>query len=83
MRYRADRKTGRLVEADTGKPVVLSSDPKDIHAPRLNSDAVDVVSPITGRPFDSKSGYYRHLKDNGCHIVESSHEPVAKGQEAR
>jgi len=38
--------------------------------PYVISDHLDgTASPITGKMFDSKSAYYRHVRENGCEIV--------------
>lgn len=29
-----------------------------------------VVSPIDGKPYDSKSAYHRKIREAGCHVVE-------------
>lgn len=44
--------------------------------PMVISDSLaDVCSPITGRPYDSKSAYYAHVKANNCEIV--GNDPIA------
>ena len=41
-----------------------------VPTPRIISDYLpDVVNPIDGKPYDSKSAYYRKVKDEGCEIV--------------
>lgn len=32
----------------------------------------DVVNPIDGKPYDSKSAYYKKVKESGCHITDGS-----------
>lgn len=58
----------------------------DLPAPRLIRDGIDDVwNPVNGRKYDSKSAYYRAVKDAGCEIagndssVTQAHEkPVAQ-----
>lgn len=44
----------------------------DLPAPRLIRDGLDDVwNPVNGKIYDSKSSYYRAVKDAGCEIAGS------------
>lgn len=46
-----------------------------LSSPRIVSDAMDdVVNPLDGKPYDSKSSYYRTVKTAGCEIDDRSFE---------
>jgi len=51
---------------DRGPPAARSALPR----PMIISDTLaDVVNPINGKPYDSKSAYYRDVKAAGCTIM--------------
>lgn len=39
----------------------------------ISDNLNDVVNPIDGKPYDSKSAYYRKVRESGCNIVEDNH----------
>lgn len=44
----------------------------DLPSPRLIRDGLDdVINPIDGRPYSSKSAYYRKVREAGCEIAGS------------
>lgn len=50
----------------------------DLAAPMLIRDALnDVQNPCDGKTYDSKSAYYRAVKDAGCVIVGNEAEKLA------
>lgn len=39
----------------------------------VQTDSLDnVVSPIDGKPYDSKSSYYKSIQEAGCNIIEDN-----------
>lgn len=51
---------------DVRAPVAQSALPR----PMIISDTLhDVINPINGKPYDSKSRYYRDVKAAGCSII--------------
>lgn len=57
----------------------------DLPAPRLIRDGLDGVwNPVNGKVYDSKSAYYRAVKDAGCEIagndssISRAHEKVVQ-----
>jgi hypothetical protein len=59
---------GRLLDKRLApRPVVQRS---GLPAPMIISDALgEVWNPVNGQVYDSKSAYYRAVKDAGCQIV--------------
>lgn len=42
----------------------------DLPTPRLIRDGLDdVINPLDGKPYSSKSAYYRKVREAGCEIV--------------
>ncbi len=63
-----DRKTGELV------PKHLYREPNparsDLPSPMIIGDSLDdVVNPVNGRRYSSKSQYYKAVRSAGCEIV--------------
>lgn len=42
----------------------------DLPAPAIRPDTIEVRSMVNGAMFDSRSAYYKHLKDTGHHIMD-------------
>lgn len=72
---RSDGKPGWIPESEWR--------PTGVKGVQIIGDGVDVVSPITGERFDSKSSYYGHLKQHGCNIMESTPSWVREQQYRR
>lgn len=52
---------------DDVRPYIARS---PLPCPMVISDTLaDVVNPINGKPYDSKSSYYAAVKDAGCEIL--------------
>jgi hypothetical protein len=59
-----------------------------VGGPYIISDHLDgTASPISGKIYDSKSAYYRHIRNNGCQIVGNEKmeapRPVSMGDPSR
>lgn len=68
MRYIVDRKTGHLIPASQYRREASA-------APMVISDHLsDVRNPVDGKVYDSKSRYYRTVREAGCEIV--GNEPI-------
>lgn len=65
---------GALIEKRLAPP--LRSTRSGLPAPMIISDRLDDVwNPVNGQSYDSKSAYYRAVKDAGCEIV--GNDPIA------
>jgi hypothetical protein len=52
--------------------------------PSIISDALDYVqNPVDGKRYDSKSAYYRAVKDAGCEIVGNEAEKMMSAPTAK
>ena len=50
----------------------------ELAAPMIIRDGLEnVVNPCDGKPYDSKSAYYRAVKNAGCEIVGNEAEKLA------
>ena len=49
---------------------VMTYSRSDLPVPMIISDTLhDVVNPLDGKPYDSKSNYYRTVRENDCQIL--------------
>lgn len=67
-------RNGTLVPKHLAPPLHV----KHANAPGVISDCIDsTVNPANGKRYDSKSKYYKAVKDAGCSILGSNEMPSA------
>lgn len=60
---------GKLIERHLAPPLVFGAR-SDLPTPMIIRDGLDdVVNPIDGKPYSSKSAYYRTVRQAGCEIA--------------
>lgn len=67
------RKVSEAIASGEVSPIKTESFVKG-RAPRVVSDDLGVqgvVNPVNGKRYDSKSAYYRAVKESGSHIIEA------------
>lgn len=74
MRTRYVLRDGELVEKRYAAPLNAS-------AYVISDHLDDVVCPLNGRPYDSKSAFYRTVRDAGCEIAGNDSSLTAKPRE--
>jgi hypothetical protein len=72
----SDMRTVRISPPKEEKTVVLPDTWKKTH---FTSDGMDpIVNQVDGKVYDSRSSYYKSLKDTGNHVLEAgeSYKPI-------
>lgn len=71
-RFTAKYVNGRWWEREEWDAMVAAQQALRPKVPYIISDRLDdVICPLNGRPYDSKSAYYQTVKDAGCEIAGS------------
>jgi hypothetical protein len=63
-------RNGEMVAKGSPEDIRYRPPRSHLPAPMLISDHLaDVVNPVNGRPYDSKSAYYKAVRSAGCEIM--------------